>query len=73
MTRTKLTVEGWTCDGCLNATLRVTKKVDGVAEARGDLEARQVELEFDGRPETLENVREAIARAGYEVTGTDTP
>ncbi|HMA45600.1 MAG TPA: cation transporter [Frankiaceae bacterium] len=61
------TVEGMSCDHCINAITGEVTKVAGVADVTVDLAARAVTV--TGEPVDDAAVRAAIDEAGYTVVG----
>ena len=66
MTTTAL-IAGMTCAHCVRAVFTSLAGVPGIVNA--DVSIGQVAIEHDGTV-TPEAIRDAIALAGYEVTGT---
>lgn len=65
--RTTYQVEGMSCAHCVQAVRSELTELAGVAEVDVDLPAGQVTVDSTVDDDAL---REAIAEAGYEVTGT---
>lgn len=67
MTSRTYTVDGMTCDHCVNAITGEVEKVAGVVGVAVDLQTKSVEV----TGETLDDatIREAIDDAGYTVVG----
>lgn len=61
---TRVRVEGMTCQHCIRAVFTSLTGVEGIA--RADVSLGVVEVEHDGRV-TVDQLREAIAVAGYVV------
>ena len=59
-------VQDMTCGGCAASVTRAVQRIDAGARVEVDLGAKKVKVE-SGR--TLEEVRGAIADAGFPVTG----
>ncbi len=59
-------VQDMTCGGCAASVTRAVQRIDAGAKVEVDLGAKKVKVE-SGR--TLEEVRGAIADAGFPVTG----
>ncbi|RMG12837.1 MAG: copper chaperone [Deltaproteobacteria bacterium] len=68
MSKHTFIVSGWTCDGCVDATRRVLSRIEGIRSVDAALEARRVTVDYEGGGETLQQAREAIARAGFDVS-----
>ncbi|HUR00120.1 MAG TPA: heavy-metal-associated domain-containing protein [Gemmatimonadaceae bacterium] len=65
---TTATISGMTCAHCVRAVFTSLAGVKGIA--RADVSIGQAVIEHDGTV-TPEQIRDAVAIAGYEVTGTD--
>jgi copper chaperone CopZ len=61
---TRARVAGMTCQHCIRAVFTSLTGVEGIT--RADVSLGAVEVEHDGRV-TVDQLREAIAVAGYEV------
>ena len=61
---TRVRVEGMTCQHCIRAVFTSLTGVEGII--RADVSLGVVEVEHDGRV-TVDQLREAIAVAGYVV------
>ena len=59
------TITGMSCGGCVNSLTRVLKTVPGIEALK--IEVGKAELRLDERV-TSQTVRDAVARAGFEVT-----
>ena len=59
------TISGMSCGGCVNSLTRVLKTVPGIEPLK--IEVGTAHLRLDDRA-TVQAVREAVARAGFEVT-----
>jgi len=62
---TTIAVSGMFCSSCSSAVEQALKKLDGVAEARTDLEDDRVRVRYDGDKVTPRRMAEAIRKAGY--------
>ena len=60
------TISGMSCGGCVNSLTRVLKSVPGIEPIR--IEVGKARLRLDERV-TSQTVKDAVARAGFEVTG----
>ena len=69
MTTTDITVNGMTCDHCVNAVTQELQEIDGVTAVRIDLEAGGDSLVHIDHEEPLdpEAVRAAVDEAGYTI------
>lgn len=61
---TRLRIEGMSCQHCVRAVFTSLGAVEGIA--RADVSIGAAEVEHDGRV-TVEQLREAVAVAGYSV------
>ena len=59
------TITGMSCGGCVNSLTRVLKSVPGIEPLK--IEVGKAVLRLDERV-TSQTVRDAVARAGFEVT-----
>lgn len=59
------TIAGMTCGGCVNSLTRVLKAVPGIEPIK--IEVGKAQVRLDGV--SSQAVRDAVARAGFEVTG----
>jgi copper chaperone len=66
---TRVRVAGMSCQHCVRAVFTALAAVDGIARAEVSIGA--VEVEHDGRV-TVEQLRDAIAVAGYAVVDGET-
>ena len=64
-TEKTFTISGMSCGGCVNSLTRVLKTVPGVEPLK--IEVGVAQLRLDERA-TSQAVREAVARAGFQVT-----
>jgi copper chaperone len=60
-----LRVEGMTCGGCVAAVRNVVSRQPGVSSPQ--VEIGKVELDLDEAVGSVENIREAVKKAGYTV------
>ncbi len=60
------TISGMSCGGCVNSLTRVLKTVPGIEPLK--IEVGKAQLRLDERA-TSEVVRDAVERAGFQVTG----
>jgi len=61
------TISGMTCGGCVNSLTRVLKSVPGIEPIK--IEVGKVELRIDDARVSSQAVKDAVARAGFQVTG----
>ncbi len=66
---TRARVQGMTCQHCVRAVFTALGAVEGIS--RADVGIGTIEVEHDGRV-TLEQLREAVAVAGYTVGDGET-
>jgi copper chaperone CopZ len=66
---TRVRIDGMTCQHCVRAVFTALTAVEGIA--RADVSLGAVEVEHDGRV-TIEQLRSAIAVAGYAVRDGET-
>ena len=60
------TIAGMSCGGCVNSLTRVLKAVPGIEPIKIEVGRAQLRL---GDQVTTQTVKDAVARAGFEVTG----
>jgi copper chaperone CopZ len=66
-----LTIEGMTCENCVNTITRVLSRCPGVATATVDLEGGTGTVKGDGL--LAADLKAAVEEAGYKVTKLDGP
>ena len=66
MSEKTFSISGMSCGGCVNSLTRVLKTVPGIEPIR--IEVGKAHLRLDERV-TSQTVKEAVARAGFAVTG----
>ena len=59
------TVSGMSCGGCVNSLTRVLKTVPGIEPIK--IEVGKAQLRLDPNRVTTQAVKDAVARAGFEV------
>ena len=59
-------ISGMSCGGCVNSLTRVLKTVPGIEPLK--VEVGKAELRLDEARVSLQTVKDAVARAGFEVT-----
>lgn len=69
MTETTLNVEGMSCGHCKAAVEGELSRLAGVEHSEADFEKNTVEVSYDEGSVTTDDLREAVAEAGYTVTG----
>lgn len=66
MKNDNLKILGMTCAACAKAAERAVKKLDGVLEANVNFATEKLYVSYDESKVTIENIKQAIAKAGYE-------
>ncbi len=61
-------VQGMTCVSCSAHVEKAANSVSGVSEARVNLLKNSMEVDYDGNPDTLKQISDAVSKAGYEAT-----
>jgi copper chaperone len=56
-----------TCGNCVNSVTEALKGVDGVKLAKVTLEDEKAQVTYDPQHTSLEQLKEAVKAAGYEV------
>ena len=69
MTETTLNVEGMSCGHCKAAVESELSRLSGVERSEADVEKGTVEVSYDEGNVTTDDLRKAVAEAGYEATG----
>jgi mercuric ion transport protein len=69
ITQVKFDVKGMTCEGCEKAIMASVQKLEGIKEVTASHTAGESVVKFDSTLVSPELITEAIAAAGYEVTG----
>lgn len=67
MEKITLTVKGMTCMGCVRSVKNVLEPLSGVGSVDITLENGQVAISYDTSKASVEQFRNAISDAGYEV------
>ena len=62
-----LPIEGMTCAACVRRVERAINKVEGVNEANVNLATEKATVRFDPAIASVEQLRDAVAKAGYRV------
>lgn len=65
-TEKTFTISGMSCGGCVNSLTRVLKTVAGIEPIKIEVGKAQLRLTD---PATSQSVKDAVTRAGFEVTG----
>jgi copper chaperone CopZ len=66
MSEKTFSISGMSCGGCVTSLTRVLKSVPGIEPIK--IEVGKARLRLDERVSS-ETVKEAVSRAGFEVTG----
>ncbi len=66
MENIELKIEGMHCEGCSSRLTRVLNAIEGV-RAEVSLEEKTAKIEYDENATTLEEIKEAIQDAEFEV------
>ncbi|MDD4601392.1 MAG: copper ion binding protein [Negativicutes bacterium] len=67
MLRQTLIIEGMSCNHCKNVVEKAVNELPGIIFAEVNLAAKQLTVEFDETKSNIDQVRAAVAEAGYEV------
>jgi copper ion binding protein len=67
MTKTKINVDGMSCQHCVKAVTDAVSAVPGVKKVKVSLKAKTADVAYDADTTTLETIVSAITGAGYEV------
>ena len=67
MKKIVLKIEGMHCEGCATRLTKVLKALDGIENAKVSLENKNAEIEYDENDLELEDIKQAISDAGFEV------
>ncbi len=67
MERTEFTVKGMTCGNCVQSVTEALKGVSGVKVAKVTLEDEKAQVTYDPQHTSVEQLKEAVKAAGYEV------
>lgn len=59
------TISGMSCGGCVNSLTRVLKTVPGIEPLK--IEVGKAELRIDADRVSSQTIKDAVARAGFEV------
>ncbi len=65
MTTTTLKVHGMSCGHCVMAVTQALKGVEGVSEAKVDLQAGQAVVDYDESRATKQDLVSAVVEEGY--------
>jgi copper chaperone CopZ len=70
LTQVRFDVKGMTCEGCENAIKASIKKLEGIQDVTASHTAGESVVKFDSTLVSPQSISEAIAAAGYVVTGS---
>lgn len=62
-----LNVQGMSCNHCKHAVTTALSNLDGVSNVDVDLATGKVDVTYDEKTVTVEQMREAVEEQGYEV------
>ncbi|WP_027340078.1 heavy-metal-associated domain-containing protein [Halonatronum saccharophilum] len=68
MKKEEFEVQGMSCGHCKGAVEKALNSADGVKDAKVDLEAAKVKVEFDESKTDLDKLKNEVRAAGYEVS-----
>jgi copper chaperone len=60
-------IKGMTCMGCVNSIKNILKNVSGIAQSEVTLDPAQATIQYDPAHTSLNQLKEAIIDAGFEV------
>lgn len=63
-----LSISGMSCGGCTSSVTKVLQAIDGVSQVEVTLQPGQAKIEFDSAKAKIEDLRQAIESAGFDVT-----
>lgn len=61
-----LDVNGANCASCAYAIEHLGRKIQGVSDVRVDAATREIHVQYEGNPGSLERIAEVVRRLGYE-------
>lgn len=70
MSEVILTISGMTCGGCVSSVTRVLQATPGVQQANVTLVPPQATVSYDAALTNSEQLAQAVAGAGFTVTGS---
>jgi copper ion binding protein len=62
-------IQGMTCSGCERTITRVVGNIEGVSEAKADLDSATVAVTYDPDRVSIENIKSAVNGIGYKFIG----
>lgn len=66
MATKSLTITGMTCASCAKAVERATGKLEGVTESNVNFATEKLNIDFDEKKVSIENIQAAVEKAGYK-------
>jgi copper chaperone len=60
-------IKGMTCMGCVNSIKNILKNIPGIAQSEVTLDPAQATIQYDPAHTSLNQFKEAIIDAGFEV------
>jgi copper chaperone len=63
----ELAIDGMTCGGCVHSVKNVLESIEGVTSAEASLEKAQATVTYDPAKADVNEMREAVTDAGYQV------
>jgi copper chaperone len=67
MEKQQLRVNGMSCTHCVNTIETFVGKLNGVSQVKVNLEIGKVDVKYDSSVVSLDDIKETIEEAGYEV------
>ncbi len=67
MQTTTIKIKGMTCMGCVNSAKSVLEKISGVSNVKISLDQAQAIIQHDATKSNVEQFKQAIRDAGFEV------
>lgn len=61
-----LDLTGATCTSCVYTIEHVGKRIKGVKDINVDRGAHEIQLEYDGSPDTINTIISIVQRIGYD-------
>ena len=62
-----MNINGMTCQGCVSSVKNVLEKISGVNDADVSLENEQVTIQYDAEKTNVNQFKEEIMEAGFEI------
>ncbi|HBL55741.1 MAG TPA: copper chaperone [Deltaproteobacteria bacterium] len=63
-------ISGMHCDGCANRLQKVLSGKEGVQSAKASFAEKQASLEYDSALISLAQLKDAVEKAGFEITSS---